>query len=516
MANPRQGICQFAMLYSVISNFIGKFVMLGVGFLLTPFMLYQLGATVYGLWALVGSVVGYGSLFDFGIAHAVTKYTAEYSATRQLERARGVVAISLWLYSIIGLVVIILSAIVAKAFPVLFSVPPEQHSTAVWLMMISGMGIGLSIPCSAAPAVLRGLQRFDLTNLINIIGTLLSAGLTVGILLSGGSIIDVASAGLIVLPITQALSVWWIYRIAPELRFGFRGGRREQIRTVASYSSSTFLLHLGGHLESQTDEIVVGAFLPIKAVTPYSIARRLSTLPQVVAEQFVNILLPYASEMHAGNDRSRLRQLYIASTRITLVILLPIGGLIIMLAQSILIAWVGDAYADYADLVLILTIACLIDTSVWPAGMLLQGMARHRRTAILAICSGLTNLVLSIVLVRFMGLLGVALGTLIPTTIICVGFVMPYAMREIGVSLREVLAEVFLPTLVPMLPMIITVYALQNFFQPFSIASTAIVAVIGLLIYLMGYGAIGARETERDLYRRLTVHLFRLIGAHPK
>ena len=119
---------------------------------------------------LVGAVVGYGYLFDLGVAHAVTKYIAEYRVTRQIEQARGVIAVSLWLYSIVGLIVIILSAAAAPAFPVLFHVPSEQHPTAVWFMFLSGTGVGLSIPCSAGPAVLRGLQRFDLTNLIGIIG----------------------------------------------------------------------------------------------------------------------------------------------------------------------------------------------------------------------------------------------------------------------------------------------------------------------------------------------------------
>ena len=83
---------------------------------------------------------------------------------------------------------------------------------------------------------------------------------------------------------------------------------------------------------------------------------------------------------------------------------------------------------------------------------------------------------LSIILAHFAGLVGVALGTLIPTTIVCLGFVLPYAMREIGVSLREAMAEMFLPTLLPILPMIITVYGLQKLLQPLSIVATAAVA----------------------------------------
>src|SRR5215510_10309381 len=47
------------------------------------------------------------------------------------------------------------------------------------------------------------------------------------------------------------------------------------------------------------------------------------------------------------------------------------------------------------------------------------------------------------------GLTGVALGTLIPTTAECLGFVLPYAMRVVGVSISEAFKQIFLPAMIP-------------------------------------------------------------------
>jgi len=269
------------------------------------------------------------------------------------------------------------------------------------------------------------------------------------------------------------------------------------------------MLQISGRLQTKTDEIVIGAFLPITAVTPYSIARRLSEVAGLLTNQFMKVLLPLASQLNAENDKARLRLLYITSTRLTLAIFLPIGCMLVVLAGPILTVWVGAAYAGYAHLVVILTLASLIDTSQWPAGSVLQGIARHRPLALISLCTALANLALSIVLVRSMGVTGVALGTLIPTSVASLGFILPYAMRVIGVSGVETLKEIFSPALLPAVPMVIVLYVLRQVIALSSLLSIMVVAGIGLLVYLIGYFATGASELERQTYRGFAVSTIR-------
>jgi len=85
------------VLVGTISNYASKIVTLIGLFFLTPFILRELGRDLFGLWTLVGSVVAYGALLDFGIATAVTKYVAEYHSRGEMEEANRLIATSLWL-----------------------------------------------------------------------------------------------------------------------------------------------------------------------------------------------------------------------------------------------------------------------------------------------------------------------------------------------------------------------------------------------------------------------------------
>jgi O-antigen/teichoic acid export membrane protein len=489
------------LLRSVISNYVGRFIGMGIWFLLTPFILNQLEPTLYGLWVLVGSVMAYGSLLDFGISSTLAKYVAEYRAKGQAEDAQSLIGTALVIYLILGILIIVAAIILAPFFSRIFNVPAENRSTAMWLVMLAGLGTGSALLSNSTTAVLRGLQRYDLLNLIGVISTLLLAGATVLVLVLGGGVIGIAATGVAVNSLMLIPTIWIIHQIAPDLRFGLVGASGRMFRAVTSFSSSIFMLHVGGHLSVKTDEIVVGAFLPVSAVTPYNLARRLSSLPQMLTDQFLTLLLPLASKLHAENNLSRLRSVYIISTRLTLAIFLPAGLGLVFLAGPFLEIWIGPEYSGYVHLVLILSLASLIDTCTWPAGAVLQGMGLPRFSGLMSIISGSANLVLSLILVRRLGLTGVALGTLIPTAIVCLGFVIPYAARMIGVRFQEVIVHILLPAFLPVVPAGIGMYLLRDVVKPTSIILILLLGATGLLIYLAIYLCMRANEFERGILR---------------
>jgi len=504
------------VLLSSLSNYVGKIINVGVWFVLTPFILDQLGESLYGLWALVGSVVAYGFLFDFGLNGALTKYVAEFRVRGEGQMAHSIVATALWTNTGLGFLVILISVLFAPLFASSFNIASSTQQTATWLFLLPGLGVGLTIPGATVSAVLRGLQRFDLINLIGVTASLVSAGATFLVLRLGGGVIGLALVGIFVTLLVQLLSIWFIYRTAPELRFGWFGPSRSQLKTLISYSSSLFLMNLGGYLESRSGEIVIGSYLPVSAVTPYNLARRLSALPQTFTEQFLTLLLPMASEIHAKEEVSQLRSLYIVSTRVTLAMFLCMSTALVILIKPLLIAWVGGEFVKYSYLVIILAVASLIDTSTWPAGSVLQGMARHSPLAAMTIGSGIANLTLSMLLVNRFGLLGVALGTLIPTTVICLGFVTPYAMRVIGTSARDMYAKVLWPSLLPMIPMGIIMIVLREIIDPASLFMILTVAAVGALVYFSVYLRIRANEFERGVVNKIIEKVISRIGFRVK
>jgi O-antigen/teichoic acid export membrane protein len=500
------------LLRSTASNVAGQVVVLGVWFGLTPFMVHRLGATDYGLWVLVASLIAYGNLLDLGVGAAVTKYVAEFRARGRSEEASALIATALSIYSVVGLLIVLASAPFALVFPHLFNIAPGQESEARSVVFLTGLALAVKLPTTTAYAVLRGLQRFDLNNLISVSATLVQAAATITVLLLGGGVVGLAALIIPLTLLTQIPMLGVIRHIAPDLRFGLRGAQRRLVRTVASFSTSLVVINAGGIVKTETDQVVIGAALPLSTLAPYSLAQRISLLPTMLTYQFVRVLFPLASELHGITDRARLRALYVGSTRLALALFVPVGAGLMVLAQPFLTAWVGESFAGDANIAVILIAAGFFDMPMLPAASMLMGTDAHRPLALFVGGSALLNLGLSVALVGSMGVTGVALATLIATGLQAF-VVTPFAMRRYDVPLTTLASEALMPGLLPAVPAVLTLFALRAVLDPSSLVAVLAVGAIGGLVYAAGYLSFSASASERLALRRVALGTLELARA---
>jgi O-antigen/teichoic acid export membrane protein len=486
---------------SIATNSAGRFIGLASWLVLTPFMLHQLGAADYGLLVVIQSVLGFTSLLDLGIGGAVTRFVAQHVTRGEFDAAHHLVATALRLYVLIGLGIVVVSILAAPVAAGFFASDERQARDAQLLVVFLGLSAGVAIPFSIARSVLYGIQRYDIANLVDTGGTLLIAAASVVVLLLGFGVPGLLGLNVPIYVLAFLVSGWFIHRVEPRLRFGWSGGDRSLVGRVLGFSWPLVTMRLASQFQTRTDEIVIAAFLPISFVTPYALARKLSELARVVAIQFVKVLMPLASELDARGDRPGLQSLYLTATRVVLMIFIPFAAVLMVLARPILVAWVGPVYGDAAILVVILTLAGLMDISQWPGEQVLQGIARHHPLALMALANGISNVVLSILLVQRFGVIGVAFGTLIPISLETVVLVMPYTWRVLGIRPSRAINYALLPVLLPAIPAVAIPYVLREVAGITSIPGTIALALVGVTMYLTTYLRFGASRAERSIYR---------------
>jgi O-antigen/teichoic acid export membrane protein len=479
---------------------------LSIRFFLTPFILHRLGETEFGLLALVSSAVGQTELLDFGIKAALTKYVAEHHSKGNYSEARSLIATSFGLYCGLGLLALLITAIIAPIFPYLFNVPPSLKTTATIVVLLMGIQLAFALPGAAPAAALWGLHRYGLVNALIMTSTVLSAAVTVIVLMAGGGVVAMV-AGFTPLPLGMlALGIYAFNRVAPELTPSWRDARRHLVRSVLSFSGATFIIEAGFSLLTKVDEIIIGAFLPISSVSPYAVARRLSGIPQMATEPILGSFLPVASQLQAEGETDRIRLLYLTGSRMTLAISVPLAVVLVALAGPLLALWVGGQYSLYAPIVVILALAGVVEISHWPAKEILQGIARHRGLAPGYICAAIANLGISVALVRPYGLVGVAIGTLIPSIVLSFCYIWPYASWVIGVPWRDLLTRALLPALVPAVPMMAAIYGMGRILEPSGLISTGVTAAAGLVTYAAGYFMLASAE-EHEFIRSVLLNV---------
>ena len=485
------------MLRATVSNLFGRGSSVLVTFLLTPFILGQLGPSWYGLLVLAGSLAGYGALLDLGIGGAVIRFVAHHSARDETDRVNAVIATASWLYLALGAVALAGTIAVAAVFADVFGVAAVDRQTASTFVLLSGLAMAITIASSPASSVLLGLQRYDLQNTVSVIVLVTSAAGTVLVLLAGGGVIGLGLVGVATTVLGIVLSIALVRRIRPDIHIGYRAADRTLVRPILSFSLSVFAIEFAGQLQMKTDEIVIGVFRPLAAITPYALARRLRDLALTFADQFSMVLFPLASELNAREDRERLRTVYIGGTRIALSLMAPLAIGLVVLGGSFLTAWVGPENGGAADVLTVLAVAALFDCSTWPAGYILEGLGRNRVLAAVSLLSGLVNVTLSIVLVQSLGVLGVAYATLIPAVIETVAIVLPYAMRVMQVSLREFVFQIVLPVAAPGVLMVVVIELLARLIGVSDMLRILIIGGLAAAVYALVYLSLSSAAPER-------------------
>jgi O-antigen/teichoic acid export membrane protein len=446
-------------------------------FFLTPLILHRLGPTQFAIWALSTSILTYGGLLDLGISGALVKYVAEFTATGDWRQAETFLATGLRLYFMLGLAGAAICCLSAPAFPDLFNVPPTNAGEATACVVLIGLTIGVLLPSSAAAAALRGVHRYDVVGLIQASTILLQTLAAVAVLLLGAGLIGLVAINLPVTILAGVLSALALRRFAPELRLGWTGARRQNARKILGFSSSLVVTQAAAQLEWKTDELVISSALPIGALAPYAVAQKLAAAVLVIGAQLVKMLLPLASALSVTNERLRLRAVYLTSSRIALGSSLAAGSSLVLLGRPLLAVWAGPEYAASSNLLAALVVAAIITVSQWPGVLILQGMARHRPLAVMAISSGVANLVLSLVLVRTSGTLGVAIATLMPTALVSLGWMLPHTLRTLAVPGREWLVRVAVPGTLPAVAAIGVLLAVRGMVHsPVSILGAGLLA----------------------------------------
>lgn len=472
-------------LKNVGSSWFGLAANMVIGFFMLPFILHRLGDTAFGLYLLAFSVTGYYGLFGFGVRSSVVRYVSKYVATDDRENLNRVLNTTLFMYGVVAVTLLLVSAVGAYYVDSIFRVSPAFLSSAQVLFFMIGAAIALGFPLVIFEATLEGLQKFYFINVASVATAVLRAALIIVALEHGLGLLTVA--GITVgLGIVRGLA----YVVAALRSLHVEWGRRfldwATFRMTGVYGLKTFVIDIAGRLRWQSDAMIIGLFLSPAAITFYSVGSKLSNYPGRFVDGLASIFLPMASHFEALGDKNRLRQILIAGNRACSLVAFPFVVVLVILGKPIISRWVGPSYiSSYTVLILLLIPLALQwaqDTSI----RMLFAMERHGWLAVVRIVEGVAKISLSILLVRGLGIDGVALGTTIAMTAVSVFFLPAYACRLLDIRLSRFLAETYAAPLALCIPLVGVLLLLERIVPPADIWGLLAELSCGGIVYGAG------------------------------
>jgi O-antigen/teichoic acid export membrane protein len=479
---------------------------------MVPFNLAHLGKSAYGLWMLVASIPAYFSLLDMGYSAAIVKFTAQYRTQGDSRALNEMASTLFFFFAGVGLAAYAIAALLALNVGALLSLTPEQAVTARHLLLIISITVAVGFPCGVFGAIVRGSMDPYMTSLISVAASLTVVAVNVVMLLAGYGIVALVAA-ITVVRILSYFAYWRnARRLFPALRIRVGAVRASRLREMTGFSMALLFIDLANKLNYSTDSLVIGAAMSTTAVASWTIAQRPVDLVQRFSNELNLAVFPLiVSSATRGRD-DRLRAIFLYGTQLSLAIVIILAICLILFARPVIALWVGPDFSDSVAVVYVLAFVVMMRIGSAAATTLLQGAGEHRLLAVATVTAGLANLTLSLLLVRRYGLIGVALGTLMPLSAVSLLVVFPAACRRIGMSVSRALTVAVVPALWPALPVAAFLLIARSLTATGILAATA-QALIAVIAYGLIFFGLALGREARGWYWHNVKQLFERPGA---
>ena len=425
--------------WGVLLTYLNIVLSMVIGLVYTPVMLRLLGQSEYGLYSLIGSLVGYLSVLDMGLGNTLVRYTAKNRADGTPEREAELNGLFLRIYSFIGMMVLVAGVVLYLQIDALFgatlSAGEIQRARIMLVLLI--FNLALTFPFSIFASILQAYEKFIFLRINNILRVLLNPLLVLPFLYWGyGSVMMVLVSTILNM---ACLLVNWYY-CWRYLQIKFRRGKfaRPFLLEVAGYSFFIFLNAIMDKIYWGTGQFVLGIVSGTVQVAIYAIAMQFMMMYMNFSTAISGVLLPKVTMMVAsGVDTSELTKLMTRVGRLQCLVVGYIFVMFLLVGDMFIKLWAGENYVAAYPIVLLLMGALIIPLiqNVGIAVLQAMNLNRYRMTAY-TICAFIA-LGVSFPLARYWDGLGCAIATA-GSLIISTGVIMNrYYARKVHLDIRS-------------------------------------------------------------------------------
>ena len=383
--------------------------------LITPrYMLSAFGSEVNGAITSISTFLGYIMLLEGGIGGVARAALYKPLAENNDFQISVIMTEIKSFFRRVGYVFAFYVLVVACFFKsVSHTEILDWFTSFLLVLIISGSTFAQYFIGISNSVLLLASQKQYICTITNLVGTVFNAIIVVFMTSYGCSLIAVklvSSTVFILKPI-----VLWIYV-----------NRNYHISTIHTEKRESILKdkwtglgqHIAFFLHSHTDVVVLTLFGDLKLVSIYSVYYMVTNSVQSIASSFSSGMEAIFGDMYAKKEWETLHNTFnMYDTLISVISIILFGTTIVLILPFIRLYTIGITDTNYQQPLfgILLTCACLLQCLRVPYHNMVIAAGHFKQTNAASYGEALINIALSILLVIWFGLIGVAIGTVVAT-----------------------------------------------------------------------------------------------------
>lgn len=503
----RSGNLSEKLIANTLLNIGGQAYVVVMGLAVVPYVVHRLGASLYGLIAVVVALGGFAGLLNLGIGTAISKYASELYWQGQFDRINSLFRTAFTISLIAGIgacsLLIVFRGAVSAA---LVHGDPTASGYVGFAVVITAVGVLASLTLDPLSSLPVAFQRFDITNRMSVLlSTVRNVG-AVAVLALGFFF----KAVLVVYLLASAVALLGYVHYAGKLIPGFSlrpALNWSDLKRLIGFSAPVLVAGVSAAVVHRLDRVLVAYFLPIAAVAFYVIPYSLAERTWMGVGNITSVIFPSISELSSMQAQEQVRELYIRATKMVLLAGMPVTIILLGLPTQILQYWVGAGYAARGALTLqLLAGGFFFNILAHVPYVVAQGINRPWISAKYSLINGTANLILFLVLIPRNGIVGAGVGFLVSEAM-----VMPLFIWEMNRLLNISWGSMIVRGYVRPLACGLGAFGALSFFRSFVDSLPRLIIAVGLTLTVLLAMALGIAidRRERDGMLRQAWHFLR-------
>ncbi len=403
-----------------------------------PMLLYYLTKDQYGIYQLMGSLIAYLAIMDFGLANATTRYLAQANAQQDKSRAQAIISTSHSLYLAIATLLVTLGIVFYFLITPIYgkTLSAVDLLTAKRIFLIMLLNIAVVIPSNIFTAAINAHEQFVFLRGLSFIKVLLQPLLVWGILAWKASVLNLVLAQTGFNFIVIFLNYVYCKRKL-HISFPLNFADIPLMKELTGFSVFVFLHAIMDQIYWRLGQLVLGAVSGAVAVANYAVALQVTIFSIYLPVTMSGVFLPQLSSIVTKtNNLQEINAIFCKMGRLQFMLMLLLFIGFAFLGKTFIVLWVGPNYIICYYVVLMLMLSYLLDVSQSIGIPILQAMKKHAFRAYVYIAMAVLDVALCIPLAKRYGEMGCAIATAICLTLGS-GLAINWYYAKIGLDLKK-------------------------------------------------------------------------------
>ena len=487
------------------SNIIVFASKLVITFIMTPVFVRNLGNYDYGIWEVIGSVLGYMGLLDIGIRPTSSRFAAFYKAKKDRESLIGVYSTALLFMFTISLTLFVIMVGCALWKPDILAQQASEDTKYTFVIIVIAFQVLFVFPGGIAESYLEGFQLYQVKNRIILVNSILGSVLIYHLINESNALFILALINTCGLSIKVCIFMYMLSRPGyGEIRFSYAAANIKSLIEILSFGVKSFIQGTAHTIANASNPVILAYILNPAIIIFYSIPAnligRIITIRMLLAHAF----MPLFSQYLAEDKVEEIKKWFLQGSKLITGILLLINFGALFLGLDFIRLWVGAPYAEGGKWILYLLCITNIFVAVNPLfNMYLTGVGKHGYLAKINTITAVFSIALSIILTFQVGILGVVLGTLFPAVVSSIA-ILRFTCSNIGIPVGQFLRNSVYTLLIPIIAFSFVMTLMKALLHIGGYIELITIALIGIATYATCFIKYSLNSTEKSfLYERI-------------